>query len=245
VCELYEDGVFVQNLSFGSNGGYFGSAIPKANKKYTIKVAASGFESVTATTTMPADFIVKPIEKLDTIDGFYRSNYTGQDPTIQGENRFRIRIIDDPKVTNYYSIKPQIIFLDSLDQVMDYKIDVNLYTYENNALGGMDYYDDAMEFDDKTIVNGNEVMKNIGVRIYVPEKITGPRVKTIVVNLKIMALSKDYFQYKQTLLNQAYTGPSLFAEPVQVYNNVEKGVGILAGMNATVMPAFTGVLEDN
>lgn len=248
VCELFEDGVFLQNLSFANSGMYYGSAIPKANKKYTLKVAASGFESVSASTSMPADIEVKPIERNDTSVRFYKTNYgpNANVFTVVGENRFRVKIVDDTKAINYYSISPSIVYLDSTDQPIPMQTAAGITLYGSSGdIGGGSYSGASVELDDKKVVNGNEIVVNVGVYLRQDESPTGPSIKKVLVFLKVQALSKDYYQYKETLLNQTYTGPSLFAEPVQVYNNVEKGVGILAGINTTLMPASEETLKDN
>lgn len=248
VCELYEDDAYVQNLSFSSNGNYQLMTFPKAGKKYTLKVAASGFESVTATTQMPVDFNVKPAERYDTVVNYYRTNYgsgSNLENQITGETRFRIRIVDDPETRNFYSISVRVTLYDSLGQALNYSVTPSLRSYNQaNLSGDGGYYGDVMEVDDKTLVNGNEIQRNVGVYLNVTENNSKGRVKSVSVVFKIAALSEDYYRYKETLMNQAFSGVSFFAEPVQVYNNIEKGMGILAGINTKDLPAYSGEIDD-
>lgn len=45
--------------------------------------------------------------------------------------------------------------------------------------------------------------------------------------LVVSSLSRDYFEYQRTLMDNIMTGP--FVEPVPVYTNIEGGVGVFAG----------------
>lgn len=250
VCEVYEDDAYVQNLVFNNNGNYFGSLIPKANKKYTLKVAASGYESVTAITTMPDNPVIKPVERTDTINSKYRLDRFGQngDFYISGETKYKFRIVDDPAKKNFYSIVPSVFLLDSLDQPINYSVTPTILYYDNSEGlgGGAQYYDSSLDLDDKKIVNGNEVQGTIGIQFYLNQSSGGsvkPAIKRIVIDFEFLTVNEDYYKYKQTLLNQANMGISLFAEPVQVYNNVEKGMGILGGLSGTVIPVYNAPLN--
>jgi hypothetical protein len=51
---------------------------------------------------------------------------------------------------------------------------------------------------------------------------------TIIV-VSLMSLSEDYFKYKLSLEKYQETAGDPFAQPVQVYSNVENGFGIFGG----------------
>jgi len=53
------------------------------------------------------------------------------------------------------------------------------------------------------------------------------------VYLTVSNTSEDLYKYNTTLRNQLYTGVSLFAEPVLVFNNVKNGMGIVGSMYST------------
>lgn len=248
ICELYEDGVYIQNLVFTSNGDYAAPVFPKNNKQYTLKVSATGFESVNATTLIPPTFSAKPLETYDTVSSYYsRSRYgSGGESYINGETKYRVRLIDEPNVKNHYSIVPWVVLLDSLDQPLNYSVSITVVDYTSSRiLGGETYYSGSIDIDDKTVVNGQEIVANIGVQIYVNENSNTKPVKNVQVFLQFQSVSEDYYKYKQTLLNQATMGVNLFAEPVLVYNNINNGMGILAGMTTTFVPAYSGKIRGN
>lgn len=250
VCEVYEDGAYIQNLVFTSNGHYFGSLIPKANKKYTLKVAASGYESATATTTMPDNTVIKPVERVDTVNFKYRLDRIGQsgDFYITGETKYKFRIVDDATLENFYSIVPSVFLLDSLNQPINYSITptVLYYNGSNGLGGGPEYHDSSLDLEDKKIVNGNEIQGTIGIQFHLNQgsgSSLKPPIKRIVIYFEFQSVNEDYYKYKKTLLNQANMGISLFAEPVQVYNNIEQGMGILGGLSSTTIPVYNAAVD--
>lgn len=245
VCELYEDGNYVQNLVYSSNGMYQAVFFPKAGKSYEFRVSAPGFTTATASTRVPVDLSVLPVDIIDTSMHYRISNYgPGGTNFVNGEVKFRVRLIDEASVKNYYGIEPIVVLLDSMQQPIKTATNVTVINYGNTtALSGQEYFDKSMEFDDDGLVNGNQVQRNIGVQFSADEDPDDPRAKYVVVYFNIQNLSTDYFQYKQTVINQAFAGPNLFAEPVQVYCNVKDGLGIFAGINSTQVTAYSGQLR--
>ena len=49
--------------------------------------------------------------------------------------------------------------------------------------------------------------------------------------LEITSMSEDYFKYQKTYINQVLNLSSPFASTIEVYTNIENGVGIFAGYN--------------
>lgn len=241
-CELYEDGHYVQNLIYSNNGMYGAAFFPKSGRKYELRVSASGFTPVTAATEMPVDINVLPVEIIDTSAHYQRSSYgQGGINYISGEVKFRVRVIDDLSLKDYYGFEPVVVLLDSLQQPIRTATNVSVISYgSSGVLSGEEYYDKSMETDDQGLVNGNQVQRNIGVQFSVDEDPADPPAKSVVVMFNVQHLSLDYFRYKQTVINQAFAGPNLFAEPVQVYNNVKEGMGIFAAINGTLVPAYNG-----
>lgn len=247
VCEVYEDDNYLQTLTYQSNGNYYTPVLPKAGRRYTIRVSASGFESVNAETTLPGDLDIFPLEITDTTDLGFRREPWGPDggTMISGTLKLKLRIRDTPGQSDYYSIVPHVQFLDSLDQPLTYTTTVSIVSYNNSGnLGGEEYFDTSMDFTDDNTVNGNEVQRLVGVQIRQADSFGKPTVKSIRVQLEVQHQSADYYKYKKTLLDQVIMGPNFFAEPVQVYTNINKGMGILAGVNSTLLPVYTGIVKE-
>ena len=50
----------------------------------------------------------------------------------------------------------------------------------------------------------------------------------------LISASEDYFRYKRTYSLQEESSGDPFAQPVNVYNNIENGFGIVAGYSEDV-----------
>lgn len=53
------------------------------------------------------------------------------------------------------------------------------------------------------------------------------------LQLRVLTLSKDYFDFAVSYQKQKQNANNPFAEPTQVYNNIEGGLGIFAGYSVT------------
>lgn len=241
VCDLYEDDVFVQTMLNVKKGDYISSVLGKSNKRYTVKVAAPGYKNIDANTTMLGDISVTNIERYDTINSHYTvSSYSGNYFYLNGQTRYRFRIIDDLSRKNYYSLRPIIELLDSLGNpsaiVPGYGISLNT---SNNNLGGNNYGSSFVDIDDLKIVNGKEIEVDVNIDVH-GNSDRYLFIKTINIWLELYNVNEDYHKYKTTFLDQATTSISLFAEPVQVYGNVNNGMGILAGANLNRVLIYSG-----
>jgi len=241
VCDLYEDDVFMQTMVNAKNGYYLSSVIGKSNKKYTIQVAAPSYKNIDATTSTLGNIAVTNITRYDTINSYYTVNsYNNDYYSLSGQTRYQFRIIDDLTRKNYYSLRPIVEFLDSLGNPIDlqsgYGISLNT---TNNNLGDNYYGSSFVDIDDLKIVNGKEIDVDLNISLYAnSDKYFF--IKTINVWLELYNNNEDYYKYKTTFLDQATTSISLFAEPVQVFGNVNNGMGILAGVSLNRVLIYSG-----
>lgn len=236
VCEVYEDGVYVQNLVFTGNGNYTSSVLPKAGKKYTIKVAASGFESVSAVTSIPATVVTTGAEVYDTAGITYSRYWSNGRRIINGGTKIRFKIIDDASAKNHYHLSAFVKVFDSLGQAIPYE-----YIYPHISSSNTPFFNGYLiDLGKSEVPETKEIQIDVAIRVSFDEIDQAPRVKRIEVFLRIIDQNEDYYKYKQTFLDQADTRGGLFAEPVQVYTNIDKGMGILAGESITNIPVFSG-----
>lgn len=239
VCHVYENGSFIGTLTSAGKGYYTSTLTPQTGKTYELKVTASGYEGVSASTTIPDTMSITNVQRYDTINYniFLGTGSTGTviaPEGLYGTLKYKFKIIDDPKIKNYYSIRPVVLLYDT-GNVANIVPPENIYIYSNsnnndvtnsNVGSGSTY-----EVDDQDVVNGSEITldvtisfsQNIGYNFHL---------KNISMLLYAENLSPEYYKYLVTLKNQVYNGANFFAEPTQIYSNVSNKMGIVAGANA-------------
>jgi hypothetical protein len=79
----------------------------------------------------------------------------------------------------------------------------------------------------------NEEEFTVNVKM-MPNGWGGPPTKT-KFHVYFRAVSEDYYRYKVTSLLQDFVGEDPFAQPAQVYNNIQNGFGIFAGYSQSVI----------
>lgn len=232
VCDLYENDVYIATVNTSTNGTALFTSLAKKNASYSIKVGATGFKSVSASTYVPDLALHSTIERYDTTNYQYKINTPGQgnpSNSVGGSCKFKFTIIDDPSKTNYYGVKPfAILYSDSGDT-----LHVTSATAYSNFVSGdigqeNTYFGQMFVLKDLTLVNGNQVQADLSVT-FSENLDPGFNLERIEVYLDIYNLGEDYYKYLKTFNEQASLGADFFAEPVLVYNNILNGAGILAG----------------
>jgi hypothetical protein len=125
-------------------------------------------------------------------------------------NKFQVSVSfsDNPKEKNFYLLKVindngYDLFIDAIDPA-----------YKNNTRGTL-----GILFSDN-LFNG----KTIDFRI----SADSPPIKKII----LVSVSEEYYQYFTTKQLQENTQGDPFAQPTQIFTNIENGLGIFAGYNS-------------
>jgi hypothetical protein len=128
-------------------------------------------------------------------------------------NRVQVSVLfsDNPKEKNFYLLKVlneygYDLFVDAVDP-----------TYNNNTRGTP-----GILFNDN-LFNGRTIDFRINA--------DSPPIKKIV----LVSISEEYYQYFVTKDLQQDARDDPFAQPVQLFNNIENGLGIFAGYNSSVL----------
>ena len=221
---IYENGNFIENLKHIENDVYKSTFFkPKNGNTYKVVVKANGFDEASA-----EEVLIKQANI---------SNITFKDSALVKENETYAKVsfdIDDPSVVkNYYELEIIIInyFPDYSQQPPVDSVRVVFPTYmliTDEALkdnfvpdidgGGQDYGTSNLQFTDKYF-DGKKYTVNAFVNSY-------SYTETDSMLVKVKSVSKSYYEYKRTALEQQNAdGP--FSEPVRVYTNVVGGVGVL------------------
>lgn len=214
-----EDGnVYV--LQQGSSGNYESDVFPVAGRTYSINAFADGFVPVVSQVRVPDPITVKNLE-LDTV-------FAPSPNSAEVVVRFQF---DDPGLTeNYYEVR-------SYQQVA---VEYRIFPSEEIIRDTMDYQtvlrppgsnpDDSGStvFSDK-FFNGKTFSFESNMSIY---QIPGSKV--LETKLVLLNISSEYHKYRTTVNLQQNSEGDPFSQPVQVYNNIEKGFGIFAGISRSV-----------
>lgn len=210
--EIFENGNFIGNAISFIDGDYFIQHTPQVGSEYTVKVAADGLTSVEATTSIPTeaqlDFI--SMEEVETIEGDIRYEITMDLHDAPGENFYVLRLGQESSWDN--SIYDQLFYSNE---------PVFINRNEEN------YYWEGALFDDATF-DGSTYRIKIQVGYYDPDF---DYLKLFLINA-----SEDHFKYRQSYDAYYESNGDPFAQPVQIYGNVENGYGVFAGHVTTVVP---------
>ncbi|MEM6270140.1 MAG: DUF4249 domain-containing protein [Bacteroidota bacterium] len=209
-------------LSFRGNGIYAAdSAQPSANRSYRIDVAAPGYADVSARDAIPGAIQIVSVE----------TTLVEVDVNVY-ELEVEVTFADPPGVPNYYMIDVRAFvtyeFNPGQEETFDYS--VNLASTDPNleTEGRFDDIYDYILLQDQAFDGQNYTLK-FAVQDYFPPGVS----EQLVYRLSIVSSSQAFFDYRRTYLLYQESRDNPFAQPVQVFTNVENGFGIFAGGTRT------------
>ena len=262
---LYVDDVLRETLPHVGNGVYRSASFrPAEGQRIRVEAENAALGSVSGETalprTVPIDSVTFGNMSLSYIYGI-RTECTPdgcvEDTvgySIDYEYDLNIRFTDPGNERNYYRLLVEHEEYD--DYWMQDRIDLTpVFDPGGEALdefidvGNADYY--YNQFDDE-LFNGKTFTISLPMYLssdYVdltadsPESPSEPPVRKLRITLQ--SISHDYYLYLKTMgqLVGSSLLNDLFAEPVQVYNNIERGIGIVGGCAASTMQVTVDVAE--
>ena len=210
---LFENNHFKELLDYNKLYQYYQTKtfIPQNNKKYSIKVYVSGFDTLYAETYTP---------EIKKIDSSKVSFYKNEDKFVYFNYCFFFKDIFSSN--DYYSY--------NINQYFSTK-DLIIITKDNNG----DYinlvihgYDASQALFNDRIINGKNYGLSSIIRIYLYQD----TLKDTNLITELNNLSIDVFKYfYSTYLCQKQIENPL-TEPVQIYSNIKNGTGIFAGYSS-------------
>jgi hypothetical protein len=229
---VYDGLIPVDTLASVGLGTYWSdnNKKPEIGKLYTIKVAAGNYTPVSATSSIPV------------ATNIISTTFT-EDISNDGHNtEMKIRFKDNADETNYYQL-----FAEVEQEYYDARVEAIRHFYYRYQLTSEDPaiqnenddYSESIIFRD-VFFNGRETELTFKGGGFGPS--TGANIK-----ITLRTLSKDFYDYLTTTSLQNNTSGDPFAQPVNVYNNVEGGFGIFAGYSAAAhselkeRPIITGI----
>ena len=236
--EVYEDGVLLgemeeeASLSYDSMGEpdstyvYNFNQNPVAGKIYSYEIAHPDYDAVRAETTVPAavKFNANDVTLLSEEDD---------------EKHYRVRFsFNDAPDVNFYRLRLryQNAYYDRFDYFESN--DASMISSAGLQSDGATFYGDEAFFDDE-MFNGNE--KEISIDFFAYNKpfwFEEPDDDfETEYTLELTSVSESYYTYIRSL-RAHYDNQDQFifaGEPVQVFTNIENGLGVLGSMSLDTM----------
>lgn len=205
--------------------GFYPSAndpmvVPIAGKTYSIQVDHAVLGTVTATCKLPDPVSITRVDKLT------------DEPDQQGEMLVDIYFQDPAFEENYYELISMYKIVRTLPsgEKQSYYSEAAITTgdplYKMQSVDVLESSKGAILFSDENM-DGN-LIKITGT---IPYRLLPSSYEVVPDSYQIvlLSLSKEYYQHKTTEAMQQMLSENPFAQPIQVYSNVESGFGIFAG----------------
>ena len=220
------NGNIIENLIHTTNGFYVGEFYPSANQIYNLSVSHPNFSDVRSTDSLPTPITINSIDTLSITD------------PINGDRlEITLNFSDPGNIQNYYLIETYVVGLYSeiynLD-TLEYELDTNqqymFLTDEVFQDGGSPWKEQGL-FND-LLFNG----QNKSLKIEIPnDDYKGSEgdyqwsYETISLRIYLHNISPSYYYYRTSLELYQNASGNPFAQPVQVFSNIENGFGVFAG----------------
>jgi hypothetical protein len=243
---VYINGKFKEKMTYISGGLYKSSFIPNVGDTVSLKTTVSGMQSVNCQTiitpkpeVISVDTTIKSLSYHSIVsyqlgNGGYTSSADTTGASLSYEIKMKIKIQDNAKQQNFYRLMA----------VLPSNSNDNKYTYSyiNITLEGV-LSDNQNDPASLINISGSENLFNIfsdelfnGKEFSVVFTITGTNYVKFnngqipYLNINLQNLSSDYYKYLYTR-GQSLSSDGFFSEPVQIFNNVIGGIGILGSYN--------------
>ena len=225
------NGVQVTTLTNQGDGLYTSptGAMPVADELYTIEVSAPEYTPVSATNRIPA---AVQINSIDTVSSTNSDGQTILETTINFQ--------DPPATENFYMVEVLVkgTWIDEWDEFEGDTIefrepleiscnDVNVETVNRFNFGGFENTYLYLMLKDENF-DGEDYALTFSVINYAELKDL-----ELFGEIRLVNTSEAYFNYLKSFNMYQRASGNPFATPVQVYSNVENGMGIFAGGTLT------------
>jgi len=215
--ELFESGQPVAVLTHTANGRYRGANIkPRAGQTYSIRATAGDFGAVQATATIPVAVTIDSVKVERKTNNF------------EGEVEITIGFSDPAGKENFYHLL--LLAYENNNGRIGGVFQTHFSTRDVVLKDGDDFGTEETNhwgegwFDD-TLIDGDNYSLKINAFDYMGE----------IARFKVILLSttEAYFRYFSSISSQQETDENPFAEPVQVFTNIQGGLGIFTGFSSS------------
>lgn len=248
VVKLYDGENYIETLISDSLGFYHSVSVAQGGKLYTISAEKNGFPTVTA----KLDFTVMPVFSIKDLQKFINDTvYIYDFPEPGGEiNLYRVNLIytlvlhDNGGENNYYSTKTftenrQIIYhgnpinpqkethlgdltYDNVGAYFYNQSDFEKYEEYFHHLNTSNHLGFSLDVMDDKLFNGKNA------EFIYQSFFTTPEIKP--VDFIVKSYPDELMKYYSSLQLYVNTINNPYSEPVNVYSNVENGIGFVCGV---------------
>jgi len=245
---IYQDGNFLETLSLetiettvydyttGQEENvqlhyYTSENVATTNHEYSVEVAVEGFETASATATLPTPIEISEV----TVENLFVDI---EEADGQQEGSLSITF-DDPEGENFYELKVWAAFEYTYS---DYVFNDSINDYITQEVTEDVYYSMYLETNDLAL--SNDASKSGTSLLFTDEFFEGntkvlelqaydiiPSDGNILVELR--SISKEVYLYNSSYNNQRWSRDDPFSEPIFVYSNIENGFGIFGAYHTT------------
>lgn len=205
-----EHKALIENLTFSADGyAYVGNTAPLYGKTYSVQVEFIGEVTLKASSYLPPPV---PILSVETDSSLYQSTGDALMDVVFNDpgdkvNYYQVKVLK--KINN--SIGDEILFFAPIDPALK-----NDYSSTRSLLLSDSQF------------NGEEYILRLKVRGSGYSQIESP------VRIVLKSISEEFYKYLTTKNLQDNTARDPFAQPTQIFSNVENGLGIFAGYSSSV-----------
>ena len=232
---------FIDSLHHSGNGIYQSSAIAEPGTVYTVRASAGTLGSLSASDFAPVavpianwDTTTVSITEYDYTTNKIQVDYTINDPS-NAENFYIVEVYRTESYYLDYQYDPitGTTIIDTIYYDEPYSYLTGFSTSDPILLSEVElsldetlYYANSLPYSDE-VFNGNTQTFSILVDPYYSQS-TGA-----ILELRLTTCSEAYYKYTRTLQSYYNTEGDPFAQPVQVFTNIENGgLGIWAGSSS-------------
>jgi hypothetical protein len=223
----------IETLVHDSLGFYQGILKPIDGLKYKIEASALNFETVNAIDSIP---------QKSTITGLDTSSFV-----FNGNERISISIgfNQSISISNYYKIAVKIgreKYSTTLDQNGFNIVDTNYKEKWINVRPESSFAERTSNpkeiiFKDNTF-SSNEESVSFSIKNLINKHYEDDSYSLKFITIYFFGISHDHYKYYNSLKTYEDNSSNIFAQPVQVYSNVNNGFGVFAGSTCTKIELF-------
>lgn len=208
----------------------------KTGDKIRYEISAPNFDKVWAENTVPAvteiislDTVVEKITQKEQYDENYYSHYNFN---------FSLKFKDNANEKNYYrlTVDAAYFYYDEENEPVvmrrsPYYFDSKDMIFNNDPLTNTDgeYHSNGYDIFSDDLINGKEYSLSFS---FLTDYNVNANLNGNIFYIQLQSLSSEYYMYLRTLSSQN-NEMGIFAEPTQIFNNINGGIGILGAFSVS------------
>ena len=219
---FYEDGELINSFSQSTGAGVY--VFPwdiSEDKTYRVDAFHPDYPSISASTTIPGSLDATLSNNRIIDSTWYSYGSPGFEQTNIYISRGSLNVqIEDSEDNSFLSIEPSIFYYRDGNIVEQGY--VNLYSSSSGERIGTNLFLDGEQSSLALRNLALEYSTSLGFN-------ASTNIDSVVFSLQVLKYSEDLFLYEKTRAQFFESQQNPFADPVQVYSNVDGGFGVLGG----------------